>query len=97
MTVTTFNVLDSLCDVEVSVLAPTDQSYWNTGSERVPMTWDLFGSMEVNGSQLTFVAPRAGQYRIRARGIDPALLNCPRYEMAVSRGVTDPYGPPPIH
>ena len=59
------------------------------------MVWDLFGSMEANGSQLAFVAPRAGTYRVRVRGVDPGGWNCPRYQMAVGRGRTDS-GPPLI-
>lgn len=93
LTITTFNVFDSLCDVEVSVFSDTQQNYWNNGTLRAPMTWDLFGSMEANGSQLTFQAPRDGTYRIRVRALE---LNCPRYDMAVTRGVVD-MGPPTIH
>lgn len=88
-------VYDSLCDVEVSVFSDTQQNYWNSGSLslRAPMTWDLFGSMEGNGSQLTFQAPRDGTYRIRVRAME---LECPRYDMAVARAVVD-VGPPAIH
>ncbi len=97
VSVTTFDVWDHLCDVEVSVFAPDELQYWKSSGIRAPMTYDLFGSMEVNGSQLSFVAPRAGDYRIRVRGIDPGGWDCPRYRMTVSRGAFDAYGPPTIH
>ncbi len=76
--------------------------YWyNTGPD-VP--WEQFasvvdqnGSMETYGAQLTFVARRAGTYRVRVRGRNPSGSYCPRYEMGVTKGVTDYYVPPAIH
>ena len=96
LSLTTFNIFDSACHVEVSMFASTEQNYWSSPGLRAPMTWDLFGSMEASGSQLAFQAPRAGEYRIRVRGIHPLGWNCPRYDMAVTRTIID-QGPPALH
>ncbi len=79
------------------VYAPEDLLYFDSSDIRAPMTWDLNGSMEVNGSQLTFVAPRAGLYRVRTRGIHPYGWNCPRYRMTVAAAAQDSDTPPAIH
>lgn len=91
LTLTTYNMFGGLCDVEASIFAPHELEYWRVpDGTRMPMTYDLNGSMETFGSQLTFVAPRAGTYRIRVRALE---LDCPRYRMTAARGATDQWTP----
>ncbi len=110
LTATLYNVLDSSCQLEVAVYGPAhegwtvpagDMSYFAGGAwdgtswDWYPAVLDRGGSMESNGSQLTFVARVAGQHRIRVRGT--GTLNCPRYEMGVVHGAIDTELPPAVH
>lgn len=99
VTATAFDVYDAWCGLELAVYAPSSpenhQYFEGAGGTREPIVFDKNGSMETLGAQLTFVARRAGVYRIRVRGNSAA--NCPRYRMTVARGPSDPYAPPAIH
>jgi hypothetical protein len=110
LTVTLYNVFDADCDLEVAVYGPahdgwtlpaSDMAYFAGGAwdgaswDWYPAVLDREGSMENNGSQLTFVARVAGQHRIRVRGT--GALNCPRYEMGVAHGAIDTELPPAVH
>lgn len=80
--------IPGLCEVELAVVGPDALQYFRLPSgEHVPIVRDLYGSMEPGGSQLAFVAPVAGEYRIRVRNIDPLQAPCTGYQMAVVRGV----------
>lgn len=88
-------------ELELAVVPPTEQLYWsvNASSGGVgyePAVLDRGGSMESYGSQLTFVARRAGYHRIRIRQLGGTLSYCPRYVMTVTHGATDPDQPFPI-
>ncbi len=94
VTVAANRVWDDLCRLEVAVLPPPEWGQFNipTGGERQPIVFDQGGSMEDNGAQLTYVARRAGAYRIRVRA--NGTSECPRYELSVVRGAMDERAPP---
>ncbi|MCC7541797.1 MAG: hypothetical protein IT379_36600 [Deltaproteobacteria bacterium] len=93
---TVSRVFDSLCALELAVFAPPEQVWWvRSDGSTAPIVTDVAGSMENRGAQLTFVARRAGTYRVRVRGT--TTWNCPAYQLTATQGAQDADQPPPIH
>ncbi len=98
VTATTYGVASPSCALELSVLGPPEQMYFQflePGGARSPIVADTDGSSEPDGQQLTLVSRRAGTYRVRVRATGTAGGS--RYNLAMLRGTTDPLGPPPWH
>jgi hypothetical protein len=87
------------CRFEIAAFSPPDTDgleYFLYAGERYPFVWDSRGSPDTsNGGQLTFVARRAGTYRIAVRSWSG--VGCGRYrlDMRRMRADTGTNAPPP--